>query len=546
MRVTTLSVGSILLFILLFMVGSTPARTTRAQNTPRPLSTADVEHGLKSAVPNARMAVLVKQYGVDFELTDRVEKELRSAGANDNLILQIGRSRARMKGNSVERSTGYKIDSVAHRSSNTARSHAQPDAKELLSQADKYRLASGVVHNDAKAAQLYRKAAEIGNAEAETRFAEALFDGRGVKRDPAESRAWLEKAARQGNARGECDLGVMLTNGLDAAQDRAKGLAYLQAAARLGDGYAEDNLGQFAESGLIGDPSSSEAYMHYLKASEMGSAWGAYNVARMHERGVGVYKNPTEALRWYMKVVSIEDPNFQGQWSDLRSETGAIAAANFRIGDMYAAGNGVPTDTHEAERWYKRSLDLETAGAQAGWLMAQVYLANAYLQSKGVPLDYGEAMHWMRNAAENGYRQAEVNLGSMYRDGQGTPQNYGQAMYWYRKAADQGSAVAEEMIGRLYFQGRGVTRDFTEASTWFGRAAEAGVPASQWDLGMMYYHGYGVSKDLATARVWVQKAAARGYVPAKDMLAKLDAAGNSVPANAATDVDVSSRPTRLQ
>src|SRR5260370_885663 len=119
------------------------------------------------------------------------------------------------------------------------------------------------------------------------RFAEALFDGRGVARDPSESLAYLEKAARQGNVRGECDLGVMLTSGLDTAQDRAKGLGYLQAAARFGDGYAEDNLGQFEESGLISDPSSSEAYMHYLKASEMGSAWGAYNVARMHEHGIG-------------------------------------------------------------------------------------------------------------------------------------------------------------------------------------------------------------------------------------------------------------------
>ena len=314
----------------------------------------------------------------------------------------------------------------------------------------------------------------------------------------------------------------------------------------FGDGYAEDNLGQFEESGLISDPSSSEAYMHYLKASEMGSAWGAYNVARMHEHGIGVYKNPTEALRWYMKVVSIEDPDLPGQWSDLRSEAGAIASANFRIGDMYAGGNGVPKDSHEAERWYKRGVDMESAGARAGWLMAQVYLANAYLQAKGVPLDYGEAMHWMRKAAENGYRQAQVNLGSMYRDGQGTPQNYGEAMYWYREAADQGSAVAEWMIGRLYFHGSGVNRDYTEAATWFRRAAEAGIPVAQSDLGMMYYHGYGVSKDLATARAWLQKAAARGYASAKEMLPKLDAAGDSVTANTAADVDLPSRPARLQ
>src|SRR5713226_6433660 len=313
------------------------------------------------------LAALVKKYGVDFELTDAVKEELRSAGASDNLILQIGRSRASLDNNSV-RPTGHSAGTYAHRSANTPRAHAQPSAKELLSQADKYRLGSGVVRNEAKAASLYRKAAEMGNAEAQTRFAEALFDGRGVTRDPVESRTWLERAARQRYARAECDLGVILTNGFGVAQDLPNALRHLQAAARLGDAYAEDNLGQFAESGLISDPSPSEAYMHYLKASEMGSAWGAYNVARMHEHGIGVDKSPTEALRWYMKVASIEDPDLLGQWSDLRYEAGAIADANFRIGDMYAGGNGVPNDTREAERWYKRGVDMESAAAHAGWL----------------------------------------------------------------------------------------------------------------------------------------------------------------------------------
>ena len=261
----------------------------------------------------------------------------------------------------------------------------------------------------------------------------------------------------QGNARAECDLGVMLTSGLDIAQDRASGLRHLQAAARLGDGYAEDYLGQLAETGLTGDPSSSEAYMHYLKASEMGSAWGAYNVARMHERGIGVYQNSTEALRWYMKVASMQDPDLPNQWSDLRAEAAAVTGASFRIGDMYATGDDVPKDTAEAEKWYQRGVDMASAGAAAGWLTADVYLASAYLQSKGVPKDFSEAMYWMKDAAEHGNRQAQVNLGSMYREGQGTPQNYNEALYWYRKAAERGSAVAEWLIGRLYFDGKGVT-----------------------------------------------------------------------------------------
>src|SRR6202165_27720 len=123
MRVTTLLVGS----ILLFMVGSSAARTTRTPNALRPCSAADVEHGLKSAVPNARMAALVKKYGVDFELTGPVKQELRSAGASDGLILQISRSRAPIPidDNSV-RPTGHLAGTPATRSANTSPAHAQP------------------------------------------------------------------------------------------------------------------------------------------------------------------------------------------------------------------------------------------------------------------------------------------------------------------------------------------------------------------------------------------------------------------------------------
>jgi len=171
MRVTTLLVAS----ILLFMVGSTEGRATPTQHAPRPLSAADVEHGLKSAVPNARMAALVKQYGVDFELTHTVEDELRSAGASDNLILEIRRSRSRVAAKPVRPAGHAVVDHAhadhAHGPANTTRAHVEPSAKEFLSQADKYRVGSSVVRDEGKAAELYRKAADMGNAEAQTRFA---------------------------------------------------------------------------------------------------------------------------------------------------------------------------------------------------------------------------------------------------------------------------------------------------------------------------------------------------------------------------------------
>ena len=63
-----------------------------SQSPAAPLSVADVEHGLKAGVSNTRMAALVKQYGVDFDLTDAIEKQLRAAGANDELLLRIART----------------------------------------------------------------------------------------------------------------------------------------------------------------------------------------------------------------------------------------------------------------------------------------------------------------------------------------------------------------------------------------------------------------------------------------------------------------------
>ncbi len=69
----------------------TAQQSTSAPSSP-PLSVSDIEHGLKAGVTNTRMTALVKQYGVDFELTDAVEKELRAAGATGDLLLAVTRS----------------------------------------------------------------------------------------------------------------------------------------------------------------------------------------------------------------------------------------------------------------------------------------------------------------------------------------------------------------------------------------------------------------------------------------------------------------------
>jgi len=42
----------------------------------------------------------------------------------------------------------------------------------------------------------------------------------------------------------------------------------------------------------------------------------------------------------------------------------------------------------------------------------------------GVPQNYGEALKWYKNAAEQGLALAQLNLASMYKKAEGVLQNY--------------------------------------------------------------------------------------------------------------------------
>ena len=59
---------------------------------PPALSLAEVETALAN-LPKKRVAEMVEQYGVDFNLTDEAEKRLRDAGADTNLLLAIAKAK---------------------------------------------------------------------------------------------------------------------------------------------------------------------------------------------------------------------------------------------------------------------------------------------------------------------------------------------------------------------------------------------------------------------------------------------------------------------
>ena len=113
-----------------------------------------------------------------------------------------------------------------------------------------------------KAADCYRRAAELDDAEGQFRYAYALYQGEGVAQDFKAAYLWFEKAARQDHATACNNLGMML---------------------RYGEG-CEQNERQAAD--------------WFRRGADLGSASAAKHLSEMYEKGLGVAKDAQQAEEW--------------------------------------------------------------------------------------------------------------------------------------------------------------------------------------------------------------------------------------------------------
>ena len=72
--------------------------------------------------------------------------------------------------------------------------------------------------------------------------------------------------------------------------------------------------------------------------------------------------------------------------------------------------------------------------ADEGAAGAQCLLGMMYMNGDGVPSDSAEAVKWYRKAAGQDYAPGEACLGVMYSTGAGVPKDLAEAAKWYREA----------------------------------------------------------------------------------------------------------------
>ena len=245
--------------------------------------------------------------------------------------------------------------------------------------------------------------------------------------------------------------------------------------------------------------------------AEAGDAIAQFKLGEIYYQGNGMPRDRIKAFDWYQKAA------IQGN-----------AFAQEHLGIMYFYGETLPVDEIKALEWYQKAAKWYEKAAQQGNIDAQNRLGVLYLYGDALPKDVSKGLELIQKAAEQGNPDAQNRLGVMYSNGDYLPKDFVKAFDWRQKAAIQGNSDAQSNLGRMYQFGQGVQKDNSKALEWYLKSAIQGNAGAQSNLGRMYYEGQGVQKDNSKALEWYQKAAAQGNVYAQYNLGVMYYEGDGV------------------
>jgi uncharacterized protein len=158
------------------------------------------------------------------------------------------------------------------------------------------------------------------------------------------------------------------------------------------------------------------------------------------------------------------------------------ATARFKLGQMYAAGDGVPHDDGQAFQFFLK-ITQENADVAPDARDARV-VSRAFIQVgkyflEGVPAadiapDANEAYRNFHYAAAYfGDPDAQYNIAQMHLDGALGDKDPMQAARWLKLAADKRHKAARGLLGHMLFFGNGIQRQPATGLAWLELANKA-------------------------------------------------------------------------
>lgn len=294
-----------------------------------------------------------------------------------------------------------------------------------------------------------RKAADLGDAEAQYRCALMYLQGMGVERNGKEGIDWLIKAAKQGHEQARATSGKMFAkNGLAAynAEDYQKAIPLLEKAAMLGNAEAQNLLGLCYGAGKGTEKDYTKALHWYLKAAEQGYTSAQYNCGLYYREGYGTEKDEDKAFEWYQKAAAQGHEKAKKEAEKIQTRREKEKKED-EISTMIALGI-VAYDTGK----FDVALQAYLKAAEQGHVGAQFQCGSMYYHGEGTAVNMAKALYWLEKAAEQGYARAQVGCGTIYYYGEGTAKNVSKARYWLQKAAQSDDKEVAAEVREILLQ----------------------------------------------------------------------------------------------
>jgi uncharacterized protein len=164
-------------------------------------------------------------------------------------------------------------------------------------------------------------------------------------------------------------------------------------------------------------------------------------------------------------------------------------AAQWKLGRMYAHGDGVPQDDLRAFHYFSRianshAEDNPTTAQSRFVSSAFVALGGYYLEgipNTAVKADLNRAREMFSYAASYfGDPDAQYQLARIYLDGVGTSRDPKQAARWLGLAANKGQYQAQAQLGHMLFKGEFVPRQAARGLMWLTLARDSAGAAETW------------------------------------------------------------------
>ncbi len=373
-----------------------------------------------------------------------------------------------------------------------------------------YKLGLGVPLSLPEALRWFRRAADAGEATAQTQLAElalqgvtddvpcGLFDRPHLANNFDRAEQWCRAAVAAGSAEAKALLAYILTDGPEERRDIAAGAALYREAADAG--VVRGQLGLALMRLRDGTPDGAAETLSLLRQAAAGGLPVAHHLLGiMTESGTAGDVDLPAAAAHYR----------------IAAESGHVGA-QVRYGFALLHGRGVTQDAFSAETWLRRA-------GLAGDPQAAAVIGYLYARDGALPANYAEAAIWLRRAAELGHAAAARTLGRILLIGQGMPRDVAEAVTWLRVAAEGGDDSARGDLLRLVLTRQLAAGDEQAVIAMLRAAAEAHDPEAEFDIGLCLAQGIGVDQDGRAALEWINRSAENGYPQAAQMMAQLEA-----------------------